>query len=83
MQNGDGSWTLTDLRSGSPDGTDMLRDVELLHFSDQTIVLGTVGPPPDPLDPLDEPPDPENFVPVAVNDVYSTNSFILACRQPS
>ena len=44
VQNADGSWTLTDLRSGSPDGIDILRDVELLHFGDQTVALGTVGP---------------------------------------
>ena len=39
-QNADGSWTVTDLRSGSPDGTDTLRNVEFLKFNDATVDLG-------------------------------------------
>ena len=37
VQNGDGSWTVTDLRSGSPDGTDTLKSIEYLQFADQTV----------------------------------------------
>ena len=44
--NADGSWTVTDLRSGSPDGTDTLKNIELLQFSDTTVAIGTVTPPP-------------------------------------
>ena len=36
-QNADGSWTVVDLRSGSPDGTDTLRNIEYLQFNDQTV----------------------------------------------
>jgi VCBS repeat-containing protein len=41
IQNADGSWTLTDLRSGSPDGTDTLAHIQLLHFADGIFTLGT------------------------------------------
>ena len=34
VKNSDGSWSVADLRSGSPDGTDKLWNVELLQFSD-------------------------------------------------
>ena len=37
--NADGTWTVKDLRPGSPDGTDTLRDVEILAFADRTIQL--------------------------------------------
>jgi VCBS repeat-containing protein len=33
-KNGDGSWSITDLRRGSPDGTDKLLNIELLQFAD-------------------------------------------------
>ena len=36
-QNADGSWTVVDLRSGSPDGTDTLRNIEYLQFNDRTV----------------------------------------------
>ena len=45
-QNADGSWTVTDMRAGSPDGTDTLKNIELLQFSDKTVAIGTVTPPP-------------------------------------
>ena len=45
-QNADGSWTVTDLRPGSPDGTDTLKNIQLLQFSDTTVAIGTVTPPP-------------------------------------
>jgi Ca2+-binding RTX toxin-like protein/type III secretion system FlhB-like substrate exporter len=41
--NADGSYTLTDLRSGSPDGTDTLRNIDFLTFSDQTITMGQIN----------------------------------------
>ena len=44
--NADGSWTITDLRTGSPDGTDTLTNIQLLQFSDTTVTIGTVAPPP-------------------------------------
>ena len=44
-QNGDGSWTVVDLRPGSPDGTDTLKDITYLQFSDKTVALGAVQPP--------------------------------------
>ena len=45
-QNADGSWRVADLRTGSPDGTDTLKNIEFLQFSDKTIAIGTVTPPP-------------------------------------
>ena len=44
-QNSNGSWTVTDLRAGSPGGTDTLKNIEYLQFSDKTIALGTLPPP--------------------------------------
>ena len=43
-QNADGSWTVVDLRSGSPDGTDTLRNIEYLQFNDQTVAVGPMTP---------------------------------------
>jgi len=42
--NGDGSWTVKDLRFGAPDGTDALREVELLEFADRTVKLTGLTP---------------------------------------
>ena len=47
-QNADGSWKVVDLRTGSPDGTDTLKNIDFLQFSDTTIAVGTVQPPPPP-----------------------------------
>ena len=41
VHNVDGSWTITDLRSGSPDGTDTLRNVEQLQFNDGVVAIGS------------------------------------------
>ena len=41
VKNADGSWTITDLRSGSPDGKDTLVSIELLQFNDGQKTLGT------------------------------------------
>ncbi|NQE60608.1 FG-GAP-like repeat-containing protein [Caulobacter sp. RHG1] len=35
----DGSWTVRDLRPGSPDGADQLNNVEILRFSDKSVAL--------------------------------------------
>ncbi|WP_192931212.1 cadherin repeat domain-containing protein, partial [Gemmobacter serpentinus] len=40
-ENDDGSWTVTDSRSNG-DGSDTLRDVEVLRFADREVVLGAV-----------------------------------------
>lgn len=81
----DGSWKITDLRSGSPDGVDTLKNIENLRFSDQTVALVAGSPPADPPPPPPsdpEPPSPppppppppptqQNRPPVAVNDSYT------------
>ena len=36
-QNADGSWTVADLRPGSPDGVDTLKNVEFLQFKDSVV----------------------------------------------
>ncbi len=56
VENADGSFSVTDLRAGSPDGTDLLKNIQYLKFQD-TIIAG-------------EPP--ENTAPVATNDSYAT-----------
>jgi serralysin len=43
VKNADGSWTVSDLRSGRPDGIDTLWNIETLRFSDKTINLGTTA----------------------------------------
>ncbi|MEZ5841016.1 MAG: cadherin domain-containing protein [Hyphomicrobiales bacterium] len=48
VDNGDGSFTITDLRAGSPDGSDTFSNIEFLRFADVTVavsslVLGTAG----------------------------------------
>ena len=45
-QNADGSWTVADLRTGSPDGTDTLKNIDFLQFNDTTVAIGTIPPPP-------------------------------------
>ena len=45
-QNADGSWKVVDLRAGSPDGTDTLKNIEFLQFNDMTTAVGAIiGPP--------------------------------------
>lgn len=63
LLNGDDSWTIVDLRSGSPDGTDTLRSIEYLQFSDELVAL------------VDSSPDVfvlSNSAPVAAMDSYAT-----------
>lgn len=49
VQNADGSWTVTDLRAGAPDGIDTLTNIEFLQFSDTLFTIGTYTPPPVPV----------------------------------
>lgn len=46
VQNVDGSFTIADLRGGSPDGVDTLRNVEFFQFADTTIPAGVPNNPP-------------------------------------
>jgi VCBS repeat-containing protein len=46
LQNADGSWSITDLRAGSPDGVDTLWSIELLQFADAVVAIGGDSPPP-------------------------------------
>jgi VCBS repeat-containing protein len=48
VHNADGSWTIADLRSGSPDATDTLWNIELLQFSDTIVTIDSYTPPPPP-----------------------------------
>ncbi len=43
VKNSNGSWTVTDLRAGSPDGKDTLVNVELFQFSSGQVTPGTSG----------------------------------------
>lgn len=40
--NDEGSYTIIDMRAGSPDGTDIVRDVEQWRFSDQTVSTANI-----------------------------------------
>jgi serralysin len=42
-KNADGSWTVRDRRGGSPDGTDKLVNVEVLKFTDKSVVIATAS----------------------------------------
>jgi serralysin len=44
-QNADGSWLIADLRVGSPDGSDTLKNIESLQFSDTVVSLTGATPP--------------------------------------
>ncbi len=39
IENDDGSYLITDLRDGSPDGQDLIRDVEILSFADGEVSI--------------------------------------------
>jgi hypothetical protein len=68
LRSDDGSWTVSDLRGGSPDGADKLLNIEWLKFADKSIQLGTTTPPV-----VDQPPVVDtNVAPVAAADSYST-----------
>ena len=44
-RNANESWTITDLRTGSLDGTDTLWNLEFLQFSDSSVAIGSYTPP--------------------------------------
>jgi serralysin len=66
-QNLDGSWTIMDLRSGSPDGTDFLTNIEILQFTDGSVTIGTAA----------IAPMPVNHAPTSQNDSYVTNANLV------
>lgn len=39
----DGGWSVRDLRAGSPDGTDTIRGIEVLKFTDKSVNLSSVS----------------------------------------
>ena len=43
-QNADGSWTVADLRAGAPDGTDTLKNIQYLNFSNSTLAFDNAPP---------------------------------------
>ena len=45
VHNQDGSWMVTDLRSGRPDGIDTLWNIELLQFGDTVVAIDSYTPP--------------------------------------
>jgi len=61
VQNLDGTWTVTDLRLGSPDGIDTLANIQFLQFGDQVVAIGDVDP-------------PANRAPAASNDTYQVTA---------
>jgi hypothetical protein len=63
LLNGDDSWTVADLRSGSPDGTDTLKRIEFLQFSDGLMALDSFST---------DTPTGVNTSPVASIDSYVT-----------
>lgn len=44
VKNSNGSWTVTDLRAGSPDGKDILVGIELMQFSDSLLSPSAQSP---------------------------------------
>ncbi|HEY9009524.1 MAG TPA: Ig-like domain-containing protein, partial [Devosia sp.] len=63
---GEDTWTITDLRTGG-DGTDTLKRIEYLQFSDAKVTIGTVQQPqPPPTEPV-----VVNVAPVAASDSYT------------
>jgi serralysin len=65
------TWSITDLRSGSPDGTDQLTGIEYLQFLDSLFQLVAPQEPGDPPVVPDDPPS-VNTAPVALDDIYTT-----------
>lgn len=68
VENSDGTWTITDLRTNG-DGIDTLSNIENLRFSDGVIALGDQTVPDEP---TPEEPIGENAAPVAYADSYTT-----------
>lgn len=68
VENSDGTWTITDLRTNG-DGIDTLNNIEHLRFSDGVIALGDQTVPDEP---TPEEPIVENAAPVTYADSYTT-----------
>lgn len=66
VQNADGSWTVTDLRTGA-DGADTLKNIEYAKFGDGIVQLDASTQTTEP--PIE--PAPVNSVPVGVADSYA------------
>lgn len=58
-QTGANAWSVSDQRTGSPDGTDTVLNIQMLQFSDGSLPLGTSSP--------------VNHSPVATNDAYGVD----------
>ncbi len=43
VHNQDGTWSVTDLRAGAPDGHDTLSNIEQLQFSDKLVSIDSLG----------------------------------------
>jgi len=72
---GGGTWRISDLRGGSPDGVDTLVNVQNLQFSDGIAAVGEAlhdDPPPE------EPDDPPGDTPVVVDDTYYRTGRLFA-----
>jgi VCBS repeat-containing protein len=46
LENADGSWTISDLRTTGSDGSDILLNIEFLSFSDTLVAIDGYAPPP-------------------------------------
>jgi len=64
VQNADNTWTISDLRGGAPDGTDILKNIQYLDFTDLVVTLAQT----------DGSGDTGDTGPVAVDDFYATRS---------
>lgn len=60
-QNGDGSWTVTDLRAGAPDGADQLKNIQYFKFQDINVGTNTTAN-----------ANANTAAPDATNDSYTT-----------
>lgn len=72
--NPDGTWTITDKRAGSPDGTDTLDQVEFLKFSNMTVSIEEFGNVP--------PTDIELSATVEENSPIGTVVGVLSATDP-
>jgi VCBS repeat-containing protein len=63
VQNANGTWTITDLRAGSPDGIDTLANIQFLQFSDGVYAPTSTIP-------------VANRAPAAVVDAYATGAGV-------
>jgi hypothetical protein len=64
VQNADNTWTISDLRDGAPDGTDILKNIQYLDFTDLVVALAQG----------DGSGDTGDTGPIAVDDFYATRS---------